>query len=73
MIIESNPFNSPEFRKQLLEKEGINNNDSDIEQIEAEEGDFDIKSMIKSAPQMPSSASRIIQDASVLEIGRAHV
>lgn len=69
MMIESNPFNSPEFRKQLLEKEGIdidNNNDSDIEQIESEEGDFDIKSMIKSAPQMPSSASRIIQDASVL-------
>lgn len=69
MMIESNPFNSPEFRKQLLEKEGIdidNNNDSDIEQIEGEEGDFDIKSMIKSAPQMPSSASRIIQDASVL-------
>lgn len=68
-MIESNPFNSPEFRKQLLEKEGIdidNNNDSDIEQIESEEGDFDIKSMIKSAPQMPSSASRIIQDASVL-------
>lgn len=69
-MIESNPFNSPEFRKQLLEKEGIdidnNNNDSDIEQIEGEEGDFDIKSMIKSAPQMPSSASRIIQDASVL-------
>lgn len=69
MMIESNPFNSPEFRKQLLEKEGINidnNNDSDIEQIESEEGDFDIKNMIKSAPQMPSSASRIIQDASVL-------
>ena len=69
MMIESNPFNSPEFRKQLLEKEGINidnNNDSDIEQIESEEGDFDIKSMIKSAPQMPSNASRIIQDASVL-------
>ena len=68
-MIESNPFNSPEFRKQLLEKEGINidnNNDSDIEQIESEEGDFDIKSMIKSAPQMPSNASRIIQDASVL-------
>lgn len=69
MMIESNPFNSPEFRKQLLEKEGINidnNNDSDIDLIESEEGDFDIKSMIKSAPQMPSSASRIIQDASVL-------
>lgn len=70
-MIESNPFNSPEFRKQLLEKEGINldnNNDSDIELLDTTDDpeDLDIKSMIKSAPKMPSSASRIIQDASVL-------
>lgn len=70
-MIESNPFNSPEFRKQLLEKEGIDidNNSNDIELIESEEdgGDgFDIKSMIKSAPQMPKSAKNLITDASVL-------
>lgn len=71
MMIESNPFNSPEFRKQLLEKEGINidNNSNDIELIDSEEdgGDeFDIKSMIKSAPQMPSSAKNLVMDASAL-------
>jgi len=69
MMIESNPFNSPEFRKQLLEKEGINidnNNDSDIELIESEDDNFDIKNMIKSAPQMPKSAKNLITDASVL-------
>lgn len=70
-MIESNPFNSPEFRKQLLEKEGIDidNNSNDIELIESEEDDgggFDIKSMIKSAPQMPKSAKNLITDASVL-------
>lgn len=68
-MIESNPFNSPEFRKQLLEKEGINidnNNDSDIELIESEDDNFDIKNMIKSAPQMPKSAKNLITDASVL-------
>ena len=69
MMIESNPFNSPEFRKQLLEKEGINidNNSNDIELIDSEEdgGDeFDIKSMIKSAPQMPSSAKNLVMDES---------
>lgn len=71
MMIESNPFNSPEFRKQLLEKEGIDidNNSNDIELIESGEDDgdgFDIKSMIKSAPQMPKSAKNLITDASVL-------
>ena len=70
-MIESNPFNSPEFRKQLLEKEGIDidNNSNDIELIESGEDDgdgFDIKSMIKSAPQMPKSAKNLITDASVL-------
>lgn len=70
-MIESNPFNSPEFRKQLLEKEGIdiNNNSSDdgIEFLDGEDdGEIDIKSIIKSAPQMPKSAKNIITDASVL-------
>lgn len=65
-MIESNPFNSPEFRKQLLEKEGISlaNNSDGVEIIEDDE--FDVKSLIKSAPQMPKSAKNIITDASVL-------
>ena len=72
MMIESNPFNSPEFRKQLLEKEGIDlDNNNEVELIDSEEGEgdsdgFDIKSMIKSAPQMPKSAKNLITDASVL-------
>ena len=70
-MIESNPFNSPEFRKQLLEKEGIdinnNSNDDSIELLDGEDdGEIDIKSLIKSAPQMPKSAKNIITDASVL-------
>lgn len=71
-MIESNPFNSPEFRKQLLEKEGIDlDNNNEVELIDSEEGEgdsdgFDIKSMIKSAPQMPKSAKNLITDASVL-------
>ncbi len=67
-MIESNPFNSPEFRKQLLEKEGIDveNSSSGVELVEGEDDEFDIKSMIKSAPQMPKSARNLITDASVL-------
>lgn len=67
-MIESNPFNSPEFRKQLLEKEGIDveNSSSEVELVEGEDDEFDIKSMIKSAPQMPKSARNLITDASVL-------
>ena len=65
-MIESNPFNSPEFRKELLEKEGINI-DNSVEVIDDDNSDnFDIKNLIKSAPQMPKSAKNIITDASVL-------
>lgn len=69
-MIEGNPFNSPEFRKQLLEKEGINldtNTNDDIELIEEQEDENEfIKNMIKSAPKIPKSASNIITDASIL-------
>lgn len=68
-MIESNPFNSPEFRKQLLEKEGIditNSNKSDVVELVESDDEFDVKSLIKSAPQMPKSAKNIITDASVL-------
>lgn len=66
MMIESNPFNSPEFRKQLLEKEGINIDNNEVEVLEDEDNEIDIKSMIKSAPKMPKSAKNLITDASVL-------
>lgn len=69
-MIESNPFNSPEFRKQLLEKEGISLADDSVSEIidcsDSSDDDFDVKSLIKSAPQMPKSAKNIITDASVL-------
>lgn len=65
-MIESNPFNSPEFRKQLLEKEGINIDNNEVEVLEDEDNEIDIKSMIKSAPKMPKSAKNLITDASVL-------
>lgn len=64
-MIESNPFNSPEFRKQLLEKEGVDFDDNSVEVIDDDDS-FDVKSLIKSAPQMPKSAKNIITDASVL-------
>ena len=69
-MIESNPFNSPEFRKQLQEKEGISLADDSVSEIidcsDSSDDDFDVKSLIKSAPQMPKSAKNIITDASVL-------
>ena len=62
-MIESNPFSSEEFRKQILQEEGL-------EPVNAEpvgeEEDFDLKSLIKSAPQIPKSAKNIIMDASAL-------
>lgn len=73
-MIESNPFNSPEFRKQLLEKEGIdidNTNGNELEEAidatnEVDDPNEFVKSIIKSAPKMPRAASNIITDASVL-------
>lgn len=62
-MIESNPFSSEEFRKQILQEEGL-------EPVNAEpvgeDEDFDLKSLIKSAPQIPKSAKNIIMDASAL-------
>ena len=62
-MIESNPFSSEEFRKQILQDEGI------VEpEVMGEDNneEFDLKALIKSAPQIPKSAKNIIMDASAL-------
>ena len=61
-MIESNPFSSEEFRKQILQEEGS----EPVNAEPVEDEDFDLKSLIKSAPQIPKSAKNIIMDASAL-------
>ena len=57
MSLESvNPFNDPEWKKQIMESENIESPDSEV----------DIKSLVASAPQLPRSARNIIMDGSAL-------
>lgn len=66
-----NPFADPEFKKDLLEKEGLGNSIApgdeclDAELVEEfEPGEF--KSIIDSAPTLPKAAKNMILDASAL-------
>lgn len=64
-----NPFSDPEFKKQLLEKEGKAANSDDYEILQPEEdlsGEF--KNIISSAPKIPHSKDikNIIMDASAI-------
>jgi hypothetical protein len=63
IMIESNPFSSEEFRKQILQDEGIV--EPEVMEENSDE-EFDLKDLIKSAPQIPKSAKNIIMDASAL-------
>ena len=74
-MIESNPFNSPEFKEQVLKSEGIldsNGSNDEYEILQQEDSsefsidNFDLKSLVKNAPQIPKSAKNIIMDASAL-------
>lgn len=65
-----NPFSDPEFKKQLLKKEGKGNNFSDPDNYEildiSEEESRDLKSLISGAPQLPKAASNLILDAGAI-------
>jgi hypothetical protein len=62
-----NPFADPEFKKTLMEKEGLSsesNNDA-IEELEPEE----LKTIIQGAPVIPKAAKNMILDASAMSKG----
>lgn len=68
MIGTVNPFNDPEFKKQILGKEGRAVDDpGDYEILQPEEDvSKNLKNIIGSAPVLPKTARNIIMDASAI-------
>lgn len=68
MIGTVNPFSDPEFKKQILGKEGRTVDDpSDYEILQPEEDvSKNLKNIIGSAPVLPKTARNIIMDASAI-------
>lgn len=61
-----NPFADPEFKKTLMEKEGLSSGSDDvIEELEPEE----LKTIIQGAPVIPKAAKNMILDASAMSKG----
>lgn len=61
-----NPFADPEFKKTLMEKEGLSSGPNDvIEELEPEE----LKTIIQGAPVIPKAAKNMILDASAMSKG----
>lgn len=61
-----NPFADPEFKKTLMEKEGLSSGPDDvIEELEPEE----LKTIIQGAPVIPKAAKNMILDASAMSKG----
>lgn len=77
MINSTNPFNDPEFKKQILAKEGkfdFSDDSSDIEEVPVEivhssdtESDL-MNEIIASKPVIPKSVKNLIADASALAL-----
>ena len=64
-----NPFSDPEFKKQLLEKEGkaATSSGDDYEILQPEEDiSKDLRGIIAGAPKIPKQVSNIIMDASAI-------
>ena len=63
-----NPFSDPEFKKQLLEKEGKAADSGDDYEILQPEEDIskEFKNIISGAPKIPKQVSNIIMDASAI-------
>ncbi|MBP3732541.1 MAG: hypothetical protein J6I84_04770 [Bacilli bacterium] len=59
MIHSSDPFNDPEFKKQILAGEGV-------DQLDDDNVEDEIKGMLTNAPVLPSSAKNIILDSSAI-------
>lgn len=68
MINSVNPFTDPEFKKQILAKEGkTGGDDGDYEIIQPDNDvSSDLKTIISSAPKIPKQAKNIILDASAI-------
>lgn len=69
MIGTVNPFSDPEFKKQILGKEGRtdSNNSDNYEILQPEEDvSVDLKNIISGAPKIPKQAKNIILDASAI-------
>ena len=72
MLESTNPFNDPEFKKQILSDSGVNSDNYIFEEVEnidnddSGSGDLDFKSIISSAPVIPKSARNLVLDASAL-------
>lgn len=62
-----NPFNDPEFKKQILGKEGKTGDDyGDYEVLQDEDVSKNLKNIISNKPILPKSAKNIILDASAI-------
>ena len=75
MIHSANPFDDPEFRKEMLASEGVqlggsskDNEISDVEYLNKidEDSNESLKSIISSAPTIPKTAKNLILDASAI-------
>lgn len=68
MIKTVNPFSDPEFKKQILGKEGRTDDKSEDYEIlqPAEDISEDLRSVISSAPKIPKQAKNIVLDASAI-------
>lgn len=66
-MLRANPFNDPEFKKQILGKEGKGGDDSaDYEILQDETVSSNLKNIISNKPILPKSAKNIILDASTI-------
>lgn len=60
-----NPFNDPEFKKTIIDKERGGDSSSDYEVLDST-GQSDLKSIISGAPTLPKTAKNLILDASAI-------
>lgn len=62
-----NPFSSDDFKKQILEQEGLGNSSSDdYEILEPTDENTEFRKIISSAPKIPKGVKNVILDASAL-------
>lgn len=67
MQIQANPFNDPEFKKQILGKEGkVGDDSADYEILQDEDMSNSLNNIISNKPTLPKSAKNIILDASAI-------